>query len=63
VSEVAEARSISPRAQALLRSAVVWDNHGCTPLRADASFLPQLERYRASGVNVVSLNVGFADMS
>jgi membrane dipeptidase len=58
-----EARQLSPRAQALLRSAVVWDNHGCMPLRADASFLPQLERYRASGVNVVSLNVGFADMS
>jgi membrane dipeptidase len=33
------------------------------PLRADASFLPQLERYRAAGVTIVSLNVGYADMS
>lgn len=33
------------------------------PLRADASFLPQLERYRAAGVNVASLNVGFAEIS
>jgi membrane dipeptidase len=33
------------------------------PMRADASFLPQLERYRRSGVHVVSLNVGFAEMS
>ena len=33
------------------------------PLRADARFLPQLDRYRDAGVNVVSLNVGFADMS
>jgi membrane dipeptidase len=41
----------------------VWDNHGCMPLRADAGFLPQLERYREAGVNVVSLNVGFADIS
>lgn len=51
------------RGQTLLRLATVWDNHGCMPLRTDASFLPQLERYRAAGVNVVSLNVGFADMS
>jgi membrane dipeptidase len=42
---------------------LVWDNHGCMPLRADESFLPQLERYRSAGVNVVSLNVGFADIS
>jgi membrane dipeptidase len=51
---------MSPRAAALLRSSVVWDNHGCMPLRADDSFLPQLERYRKSGVTVASLNVGFA---
>jgi hypothetical protein len=51
------------RVQELLRSAVVWDNHGCMPLRADATFLPQLERYRQSGVTVASLNVGFADIS
>lgn len=44
-----------------LARALVWDNHGCMPLRSDASFLPQLERYRSSGVTVVSLNVGFAD--
>jgi membrane dipeptidase len=30
------------------------------PLRADDSFLPQLERYRKAGVTVASLNVGFA---
>jgi membrane dipeptidase len=50
-------------AKALLSSAIVWDNHGCMPLREDESFLPQLERYAAAGVNVVSLNVGFGDMS
>ncbi|WP_165191528.1 dipeptidase [Caulobacter soli] len=39
---------------------LVWDNHGCMPLRAgDGDFLPQLERYRASGIDVVGLNVGF----
>jgi membrane dipeptidase len=46
----------------LLQSALVWDNHGCLPLRADADFLPQLERYKASGVNIASLNIGFADI-
>lgn len=56
-------RTVSSRTQTLLRSAVVWDNHACLPLRADASFLPQLERYRAAGVSVVSLNIGFAEMS
>jgi membrane dipeptidase len=33
------------------------------PLRADASFLPQLERYRNAGFSVVSLNVGYGRMS
>lgn len=51
---------VSHSAEKLLREALVWDDHGCMPLRPlDESFLPQLERYRASGVNVVSLNVGF----
>jgi membrane dipeptidase len=59
-----EARtSPSTRAQALMNSAIVWDNHTCMPLRADSAFLPELERHRRSGVNVVSLNVGFADVS
>jgi len=47
---------------ALLRSTLVWDNHGCMPLRTDTSFLPQLERYRRSGVSVVSLNIGYGTM-
>ena len=51
---------IGARTAALLRSTVVWDNHGCMPLRPDDSFLPQLERYREAGVTVASLNVGFA---
>src|ERR1700683_5432399 len=53
---------MSSRTQTLLRSSLIWDNHGCMPLRADASFLPQLARYRNAGVNVVSLNVGMADI-
>ena len=43
-----------------MKGGVVWDNHACMPLRVgDRSFLPQLARYRAVGVDVVSLNVGF----
>jgi membrane dipeptidase len=41
---------------------IVWDNHGCMPIRAEANFLPQLERYRNAGVNIASLNIGFADI-
>ncbi len=44
----------------LISETLVWDNHGCMPLRhEDESFLSQLARYRNSGVDVVSLNVGF----
>ena len=50
------------RIESILASSVVWDNHACMPLRTDDTFLPQLERYRRAGVNVVSLNVGFADI-
>jgi membrane dipeptidase len=53
----------SARASKILASHLVWDNHGCMPMRADARFLPQLERYRKAGANVVSINVGFAEMS
>lgn len=48
------------QAATMLHSCLVWDNHGCMPLRAqDERFLPQLQRYRDAGVDVVSLNVGF----
>jgi membrane dipeptidase len=53
--------NLGARAIELMSGTVVWDNHGCMPLRADDSFLPQLERYRNAGVNVVSINVGCAD--
>src|SRR4051812_25629314 len=37
---------------------LIWDNHACIPLRPDSKAIPaQLERYRASGVSVVSLNI------
>lgn len=48
--------------KALLKSSIVWDNHGCMPLRPDETFLPQLARYRQAGVTVASLNVGYADI-
>lgn len=44
----------------LMKEMLVWDNHGCMPLRAnDERFLPQLARYRNAGVDVVTLNVGY----
>lgn len=52
----------SDAARALIESSLVWDNHGCMPVRPhDESFLPQLERYRAAGVNAVALNVGYGE--
>lgn len=56
------ATALSPRARALLGDAIVWDNHGCMPMHPSPAFMPQLERYRASGCNVVSLNAGYGDM-
>jgi membrane dipeptidase len=48
--------------QELLRSMLVWDNHVCMPLRPhDAGFLPQLQRHRAAGADVVMINVGYGD--
>lgn len=47
-------------AAALIADTLVWDNHACMPLRPDDhSFLPELERIRAGGVDVISLNAGF----
>jgi membrane dipeptidase len=47
----------------VLGSSLVWDNHVCMPLRPhDQAFLPQLERWKRVGTDVVFLNVGFGDM-
>jgi membrane dipeptidase len=54
---------LSLGSQAVPRSALVWDNHACLPLRVDPDFLLQLDRFRNAGVSLVSINVGFADMS
>ena len=48
----------------IIQGCLVWDNHGCMPLRPlDTSFLPQLARCRAAGFDHISLNVGFGDDS
>jgi membrane dipeptidase len=51
---------IATQTESLLRRTIVWDNHACMPLRPDdESFLPQLARHKASGVNLVILNIYF----
>jgi len=51
---------ISDPCRKFMTDTLVWDNHQCMPLRPDdESFLPELERCKASGVDVVSLNVSF----
>lgn len=37
---------------------IVWDQHGCLPLRPDESAIDQLDLYLDSGVSFVSINVG-----
>ncbi|GMQ80621.1 MAG: membrane dipeptidase [Rhodothermia bacterium] len=50
---------VSPEAASVHTDALVWDNHTCMPLRPDDSFLPELQRFRDSGVDVASVNVYF----
>jgi len=53
---------IQEAASRLISTHLVWDNHGCLPLRWDDDrFLPQLARYRDSGMDAVSINVGFGE--
>lgn len=52
--------SNSARAQALLRGTLTWDNHACMPLDTNAPrFLPQLNRAKRAGCDVIALNVGY----
>ncbi|HEY1367637.1 MAG TPA: membrane dipeptidase [Gaiellaceae bacterium] len=46
-------------ASELHADAVVWDQHGCLPLRPDSDAIDQLDLYRSSGVDFISINVGF----
>jgi membrane dipeptidase len=46
-------------AATLHAEALVWDQHGCLPLRPDDGAVDQLELYRQAGVDYVSINVGF----
>jgi membrane dipeptidase len=46
-------------APTLPADALVWDQHGCLPLRPDAGAVEQLLLYTESGVDFVSINVGF----
>src|SRR5918996_1019065 len=48
---------ISTQAQQIHDRAIVWDTHACFPLKSNAD-LTELKRYRDSGVNFVSLNIG-----
>jgi membrane dipeptidase len=45
------------RIKRIHQQSVVWDAHACFPLKPNAD-LRELKRYRDSGVNFVSINVG-----
>jgi membrane dipeptidase len=48
---------ISERTRELIHQSLVWDTHACFPLNPNAE-LSELKRYKASGVNFVSINIG-----
>jgi membrane dipeptidase len=52
---------VSDVAAELHRTAVVWEQHACLPLKAQASIEP-VRRYRRAGANLVTLNVGFGQV-
>ena len=39
-------------------SGIVWDNHACLPFNDTEQWLPGIERYRNSGVDAVTINIG-----
>ena len=49
---------VSARAAALHRSSVVWDDHGGFAF-STATALGSLQRWRASGIDYLSINVGY----
>jgi membrane dipeptidase len=49
---------LDAQAAALHADALVWDQHGCLPLRPDEAAVDELELYRRGGVDLVSINVG-----
>ncbi len=51
-------REISPEAARIHNDAIVWDNHTCMPHDTSNKFMPQLERYLASGVDMAVINIG-----
>jgi membrane dipeptidase len=54
--------SAADAAATFLRDNLVWDNHGCMPLRPlDESFLPQLVRYKKAGVDAAFINIGYGE--
>ena len=48
---------ISKQARSILEDALIWDTHACFRLDPMAD-LSELKRYRDSGVDFVSLNIG-----
>ena len=55
---------VSQEAEALHNHSIVWDNHGCLPLDLEKNleFIPQLQRYKDAGVDVVSINAGYGEI-
>lgn len=55
----------SVRAERLHKSLFVWDNHACLPMDTERNleYLPQVKRFARAGCNLVSLNIGYGEIS
>src|SRR6185437_1860951 len=54
--------SLSSRVSALMRAAIVWENHCCMPFEDANRWMPQLQRYVEAGFDSVHINIGDSDV-
>lgn len=49
-------------AASLIDASVVWENHCCMPFENAERWMPQIERYRTAGFDIVHINIGDSDI-
>ena len=57
-----ENHNISEFAKQLYGRALVWDNHVCVAFADTEQCLPELEKYRLAGVDMIAVNIGDSDI-
>ena len=57
-----ELSGVRTSAVSLIDESLVWENHCCMPFQDVERWMPQLERYRTAGFDLVHINVGDSDV-